>query len=212
MHPVVENFLERPTSHKVVFWLLSLAVITGLCWQYVLQAPLDKRDSLAENIETLEIKIIEQQRIAKELPRFREEVTHFDKKLELALLELPDKREIPDLLTSISVLAIDIGLEVIKFSPRRESVKDFYASVPVSIELEGTFHQLATFFDEVGRLSRIVNIDNITIDIITETKSEVVIRATCQATTFRYLTDEERKKAKSAGAKKKGGKKKRKVR
>ena len=105
------------------------------------------------------------------------------------------------------MLAIDIGLEVIKFSPQREAIKDFYASVPVSIELEGTFHQLATFFDEVGRLSRIVNIDSITIDIITETKTEVIIRATCKATTFRYLTEEER--AKSSSKSKKGGKKKR---
>ena len=105
---------------------------------------------------------------------------------------MPDSKEIPDLLTSISVLAVDTGLEVVKFSPKQEVIKDFYAAVPVFIELEGTFHQLATFFDEVAHLSRVVNISDIKIDIVTESKTEVVIRTTCQATTFRYLSDEER--------------------
>lgn len=210
MNPIIENFLERPTSHKVVFWALSLLILLGICWQYVLQEPFNQRATLATAIEDLQNKIIEQQRISRELPRFKEEVAHFDKKLELALLELPDKKEISDLLTSISVLAVDTGLEIVKFQPKREGIKDFYAAVPVAIELEGTFHQLATFFDEVGRLSRIVNIDGITIDIITETKTEVVIRATCQATTFRYLTDEERKQTTAAA--KNPNKKKRKIR
>ena len=210
MNPVIENFLERPTSHKVAFWVLSLLIFLGLIWQYGLQGPFNKRDSLQESIETLGAKIHEQQRIARDLPKFKEQVGHFDKKLELALLELPDKKEIPDLLTSISVLAIDTGLEIIKFQPKREAIKDFYAAVPVFIELEGSFHQLATFFDEVGRLSRIVNIDGITIDILTESKSEVIIRASCFATTFRYLTDEERKK--TGGSKRKTPRKKRKVR
>lgn len=210
MNPIIENFLERPASHKVGFWILSLLILLGICWQYVLQEPVNKRETLATSIEDLENKIIEQQRIARELPRFKEEVTHFDKKLELALLELPDKKEISDLLTSISVLAVDTGLEIIKFQPKREAIKDFYAAVPVAIELEGTFHQLATFFDEVGRLSRIVNIDGITIDIITETKTEVVIRASCEATTFRYLTDDEQRQ--TAADTKTPAKKKRKIR
>jgi type IV pilus assembly protein PilO len=211
MNPVIENFLERPTSHKVAFWVLSLLIMLGITWQYVLSGPFEEREEVRTKIEDMEIKILEQQRIARDLPKFREEVEYFDKKLELALLELPDKKEISDLLTSISVLAIDTGLEVVKFSPNREALQDFYATVPVSIELEGTFHQLATFFDEVGRLSRIVNVDNITIDIITESKSEVVIRASCQATTFRYLTDEERERTQKA-SKGKSEKKKRKIR
>lgn len=202
MNPAIESFLERPTSHKVGFWLVSLLVLWGISWQYILKTPFEERDTLSVAIEDLHVKIQEQRRIARDLPRYREEVTHFDKKLELALLELPDKKEIPDLLTSISTLAVDTGLEVLKFSPKNETVLDFYAKVPVAIELEGSFHQLATFFDEVGNLSRIVNINAISVDIITETKEEVYIRATCTATTFRYLTEDERKQAQKKGKQK----------
>ncbi len=210
MHPVIENFLERPKGQKLGILGVVFLIIVGLLWQYLLKSPLTELSSLKEKKESLEVQILEQRRIAKELPRFTKEVKEFDKKLEIVLLELPDSKEIPELLSSISTYAIDTGLEILKFSPQHEQIKEFYAEVPVNIELEGTFHQLATFFDEVGHLSRIVNIDEIFVNIVNETKSEVLVRASCRATTFRYLTDEERKAMEAPKEEAKAGRKHRK--
>jgi type IV pilus assembly protein PilO len=208
MHPLVNNILERPKSHQIFFWIVSLLIVCGLSWQYLVKSVWDEKDSLVMEIENLQVKILEQRRIARDLPKFKAEVENYDNKLELLIHELPDSKEIPDLLTSISVLAVDTGLEVVQFTPRPEVMQNFYASVPVDIELEGTFHQLATFFDEVGHMSRVVNIDNITIEILTESNSEVLIRAFCRAVTFRYLTDEERAKLVKPAAPQKGRRRK----
>lgn len=194
MHPIIEKFTERPKNQQIIACSIVVLIILGLCWQYLLKGVINERNDLETSIEDLQVKILEQRRIARDLPRFKEEVQKLDKKLELVLYELPDNKEIPDLLSAISALAVDTGLEVIKFSPKPELLQEFYAMVPVDIELEGSYHQLLTFFDEVGHLSRIVNIDSIAVDIVTESKSEVLIRATCRAVTFRYLSEEEQKK------------------
>ena len=192
MHPMIESFLERPAGHKLAFWVVSLALIGFLSWQYLIKGGFEERARLQEKIEDLNVQIQEQQRIARDLPKFREEIAELDKKLNVVLRELPDKREIEGLLKSVSVLAVDTGLEVIKFAPKGEVTRDFFAEIPVEIELRGTFHELATFFDEVGHLARIINIRDVAITIESETPQEVAIRATCTATTFRYLEEAER--------------------
>ena len=71
-------------------------------------------------------------------------------------------------------------------------MKDFYAEVPVSIAVDGTYHQVATFFDEVGHLSRIVNINQITMKEPVVGDAQVQVKVGCTATTFRYLDEAER--------------------
>jgi len=192
MYAVIENFLERPTSHKIGFWILSLAFISFLFWQYFFKGVWEELEQLQDRVEKLNVQIQEQQRIARDLPKFREETAVLDKKLTAVLRELPDQKEIEGLLKSVSILAVDAGLEVLKFTPQREINRGFYAEIPVEIELRGTFHQLGVFFDEVGHLARIVNIRNIIITIEMEGAREVLIRAKCTAATFRYLEESER--------------------
>ncbi|NLF25467.1 MAG: type 4a pilus biogenesis protein PilO [Deltaproteobacteria bacterium] len=192
MHPVIENFLERPASHKIAFWVFSVVFISFVFWQYFFKGSWEEWEKLQEKVENLNVQIQEQQRIARDLPKFREETAALDKKLAALLRELPDKKEIESLLKSVSVLAVDTGLEVIKFAPQKEIHRGFYAELPVSIELRGTFHQLATFFDEVGHLARVVNIRDVMITIEMEGAREVLIRSKCTAITFRYLDESER--------------------
>ena len=203
MNAFVENILERPTWQKAAIWVGSLGLVVYLVWQFLIADQWEEEDKLKTAIEEVNGKIIEEQRIARELPRFRQEVKDLEIKLKFALQELPDESEIPDLLTSISSLARDAGLTVNLFKPTAENFKDFYAEVPVSIAVEGTFHQIATFFDEVGHLPRIVNINQISIKDPKVGESQVNVKSECVATTFRYLKDSERVQTAEAGDQKK---------
>ncbi len=202
MHPFIENFLERPTSHKAGFWAGSILLISFVFWQYFYGAALKEQDELSNKVQSLTTEIATEKRLARDLGKFRDQVKELDIKLNQALQELPDTREIPDFLRSISDLAREVGLEVPLFRPLPEVRKDFYAEVPVSITVEGTFHQVATFFDEVGRLPRIVNISGITVREPKIGEDRVVIRADCSATTFRYLDESERVQAAATDPKK----------
>lgn len=192
MHPIIENFLERPNGQKAAFFVGSLGFLGFVFWTYFYGPVNTEIQGLEEEVQTLQTQIVNEQRLANNLSKFRVEVKDLDAKLNFALQELPDKREIPDLLSSISNLARDAGLEVKLFKPRPENIRDFYAEVPVEVSVTGTFHQVATFFDEVGQLSRIVNINNIYLREPVIGPSLVTINADCVATTFRYLDDSER--------------------
>jgi len=108
--------------------------------------------------------------------------------------QLPNRKEMADLLNSISNKAQESGLEVLLFRPRAENYQNFYAEVPVDIMVKGSFHNAINFFDEVGRLNRLINIDNIGFKNPTITGDQVILETTSVATAFRFLDDAERKK------------------
>jgi type IV pilus assembly protein PilO len=192
MHPAIENFLEKPIGYKIGAWVVSLLVVSFIFWTWVYKDKLTQLSELEEKQSKLTTEISHERRLAQNLSKFREEVKALDIKLKFALQELPDKKEIPDLLNSISNLAREAGLDVSLFRPMPEVFKDFYAEVPVSVSIEGTFHQIVTFFDEVGRLSRIVNINQIGFRDPIVSEDRVQVKADCVATTFRYLEESER--------------------
>ncbi len=90
---------------------------------------------------------------AANLVRLRKDLQQLDAELKLAISQLPEKREIPDLLSSISAKAQQSGLDVLLFRPRVETFQDFYAEIPVDITVKGSFQNTVSFFDEVGHLA-----------------------------------------------------------
>ncbi|HMO01580.1 MAG TPA: type 4a pilus biogenesis protein PilO [Oligoflexia bacterium] len=198
MHPLVKKFLERPNSHKAAFIVGNVVLLFALVWFLFYSSRLTTSSDLDQKISDLESKIGQEKRLAANLPKVKKAVQALDVKLKQALQELPDRREIPDLIESISGLARDAGLEVVSFKPETEVYRDFYSEVPVSMVVDGTFHQVATFFDEVGHLPRIVNISRISISEPTVTPERVKIKVACKMTTFRFLDEAERAKIEKA--------------
>src|SRR5262249_52684481 len=119
----------------------------------------------------------------------------------------PDQKEIPDLLMNISNKARESGLDILTFRPKAEAPQDFYAEIPVDVSVRGGFHNLVSFFDEVGRLNRLVNINNIDMKNSKPNDDAVVVDTTALVTTFRFLTDEERAKLAAEKAAKEKAKK-----
>ncbi|MDY7038440.1 MAG: type 4a pilus biogenesis protein PilO, partial [Thermodesulfobacteriota bacterium] len=98
---------------------------------------------------------------------------------------LPNKKEIPDLLRTITKLGRESNLEFRLFSPRAERRKGFYLEIPVSIIVSGSYHNVAMFFDKVGRMDRIVNILNVSMKPVKALSTRLV--TTCSAITFRFV-------------------------
>jgi len=163
-------------------------------------------DELQKNYEDLEIRLIKARAAAKNLKKFQEQYKEAQVKFRLALQLLPDTKEIPSLLESISKAGQDSGLEFILFQPSAEVSRDFYAEIPVKIQVKGGYHSLAIFFDKVGKLPRIVNMFDIKITTPKTKGTQGYLDASCVAMTYRFLEASEMKASK---AKKKKKKKKR---
>jgi len=119
--------------------------------------------------------------------------------LDNALTELPNQKEIPTLLTSITSKGKDAGLDFLIFRPKAETPKDFYSEVPVDISILGSYYNIANFFVAVGTLPRIVNITNLNVAEIKNTGGRMVLKVNCLATTFRFLEKKEIKDEKKKG-------------
>jgi type IV pilus assembly protein PilO len=103
----------------------------------------------------------------------------------LALRLLPTSSEIPALLKSITKLGNDSNLQFLLFSPEREVPKEeLYVEIPVSIEVMGGYHDVAMFFDKIGKLDRIVNIINVS--MIPAKSDTTMLRTKCRALTYRF--------------------------
>ena len=124
---------------------------------------------------------------AARLPEFRREVERKEATLQALSRILPSQKEVDDLLRKVQQLAAESSLDVLSFKPEATRPQDFYAEWPISLELDGSYHNLAYFFDRLSRLSRIVNVSNLEIDANREPTISSTISASCTATTFVFI-------------------------
>lgn len=191
MDPQIEKILKLPTRHKVALLVLIL-MLEGAAFFYALYQPRMKElTALQTRLEELQNQINENRRIANNLPRYRAEYEKLKKDLDNALTELPNQKEIPSLLTSITSVGKGAGLDFLLFRPKPEVPKDFYAEVPVDIAVSGTFYNVADFFVAVANLPRIVNINNVSFSDIKSSGGRTTLKVNCLATTFRFLDKKE---------------------
>ena len=124
---------------------------------------------------------------AKKLPEFRAQVGELEARLENLRAVLPEEKDAADLLNRMQTVASQSSLTIKGFKPGATVTKQLHAEWPISLELEGTYHNLATFYDRVGKFTRIVNVSGVNIKAKDRQTGNVTISATCTATTFVLL-------------------------
>jgi type IV pilus assembly protein PilO len=197
MDPRVEKILKLPTKQKIGI-MVAVLLIEAAALTYLLWVPKYKQlTELKAQHAKLQVEVEEKVKIANNLPKIQKEFNDLNIELEKALTELPNSKEIPSLLTSITSLGKGAGLDFLVFKPKPEVVKDFYAEVPVDITIAGSYMSVANFFSAVANLPRIVNITNVDFADVKNVNNRMMTKVTCLATTFRFLGKEEIKNDKN---------------
>jgi type IV pilus assembly protein PilO len=194
MGNLISRILELPKHQQIGLLVGLILAILVVDFLYLYSPNSDRISSLSEEIEAARNERDKKKKLAANLPKLQQEIRNLDGMLKQAVAQLPDQKEVPNLLSSISNKARESGLEIIVFRPRAENFQDFYAEIPVDVVVRGGFHNVATFFDEVGRLDRLVNLGNINLKHYRVNEDNVTIQASTMATTFRFLNEGERKK------------------
>ena len=202
MNPQVEKILKLPTKQKVLI-LVLVVIMEAAALVWFLYLPKHKElTGLKADLAKLQTEIDEKTRIANNLPRLQREFDQLNIELAQALTELPNSKEIPSLLTSITTVGKNAGLDFLVFKPKGEVPKDFYAEVPVDITVSGSYFSVANFFAAVANLPRIVNISSVAFSDIKNVNNRMMTKVTCLATTFRFLDKKEIKDDKKAAPQK----------
>ncbi len=183
----LETVVKLPTSKKILILGVLVAVVVGL-YVYLIYWPnqeLLKKKKV--EMAALESQVRELRIVAANMKRFQAESAKLREELKVAITQLPTSKEIPALLTNISRLGKDSGLEFLLFKPAGEVSKEFYAEIPVEIRVRGSYNNVALFFDKVGKLPRIVNISEVGMDNAKEAFGRWEINTSCTATTFKFV-------------------------
>ena len=209
MEKLIERIAKAPLGAKLGVVAAALVLVTAVNY-FVMAIPYGdsivemetKRKRVAADQEKLDRDFIEKTAIANDLNRFRKEKELLEQRLEEALAELPEEKRIDELLQLFQDRAQKAGLEINTIEPLAEKPEGFYARIPIPMTVTGSFHEVATFFDALGRLRRIVNVSEITLDTPKDVKGKVVVSAKFLVTTFMFVDPKAAQDAKSA---KKGG-------
>jgi len=168
------------------FLALSLAGAGAFVYYYEMPQRLEM-ESRRQQLEGLKRDITMGMNTARKLPEFRAQVGELEARLNNLKAVLPEEKDAADLLNRMQTVAAQSNMTIKGFKPSPTVTKQLHAEWPITLELEGTYHNLALFFDRVGKFTRIVNISNVDIKGKDKPVASSTISASCTATTFVLL-------------------------
>lgn len=182
-----DDFMKLPWfGQLLVFVGIALAII--LVSYYLVVKDL-KTKTIVNNNEwgRLQTEISKGRENKRRTEQFMQESQRIEAQLNFLKRILPEKEELADLYTKIQERASHFGLKVVLFKPGKEVDRQYYVEYPIDITLNSEYHGLAKFFEDIGRLQRIVNISNINMQARTfKDKPEFSLEGKIVAATYTY--------------------------
>jgi len=209
----MDAFYKLPTSKKVVILVVLICVVIGLYAYGFFIPQRNELNTLKSELNNLVRELNESKAIAKDLEKFKKQVEQLNIELTNALTQLPNEKEIPEILRNISALGRESKLKFTLFRPKPEEPQQFYARVPIELVFLGNYHNTGIFFDKVSKVPRIINVVNFNMvrakdQDKSKGDSEIWVRTSCLVNTYRFIEKrtEETKSEEKKGEEKKIGK------
>ncbi len=182
---MVESINSKSFQARILILLVIIAVLAGAFYYFLLEPKRSEIKSLQTTLQKREKLRNEYENIARELPKFEAENKRLQNEFKQAAKKLPVKKEIATLIDSIYSAVNASGLKPIAFTPKKEVQKEVYIEIPISLNVRGSYFELANFFDRIAKLPRIVNIRNMSLKVSKNTRKKMILNATFSAVTFR---------------------------
>ena len=194
MEQLIERINKLATPAKAgIIAALILLITAGTYY-----ALIDDLDTAIAGIKAdqnaKEITLAEKQAIADNLNERRKEMDALDQKFQEALTQLPEKKDIEELLSQLSDVGKKSGLEISKVVPGGEAAEGFYSRIPISMAVSGNYNEIAMFLQEIANLRRIVNVSNLKLATPVVKGDKVTLSSEFMATTFRFTESKGGKK------------------
>ncbi len=189
MDKYLDQFVKAPPTVKFGGLGITVVLLTVANYFLVIQPTEKAINGQISQRRKLDLELAEKSEIAQNLNERRREMDVLEQKLSEALTELPEKRDIEELLAQINDIGKKSGLEISSVTPGKESVGsgDFFARIPLKMTVSGNYHEIALFLQEMSNMRRIVNINNIKLGAAALKNEKVVLQSSFLATTFRFV-------------------------
>lgn len=185
------NWQDPGTWHVAPKLLVLLAILVAIPvggYFFDTQSQLDELERGAQDEAKLKVDYVDKKRQAVNLDLHRQQLREIDTQFGALLRQLPNKSQMDALLVDINQAGLGRGLQFELFKPApSESTREFYAELPITVKVVGTYHDMGAFASDVGQLSRIVTLNNVAI----KASKDGILVMDATARTFRYLDDAE---------------------
>lgn len=181
----VKDLAALPLSVKILGVAVICFLILGAGYWFVIADELEQRSVAQQQEQTLRETYLSKKLLALNIDLYRSQMEEMQQTFGSLLRQLPNTTEVPDLLVDITQAGLGRGLEFSLFRPEKEQPKDFYAELPISLQVSGTYHELAQFISDVAALPRIVTFGDINITSGKSKTGQLSMQA--MARTYRYL-------------------------
>ena len=192
----INNLGSWPVPIKIGGILVVCAIVLFAGFWFLIQGELEQYSEAQLKEEGLRETYMNKKALAINLPAYKEQMEEMEQTFGSLLRQLPNTTEVPDLLVDITQAGLGRGLEFALFRPEKELPKDFYAEMPISVEVRGTYHELAQFVSDVAALPRIVTFGDIAISASKDNK----LTMSAKAKTYRYMEEGSVKKQEKPGS------------
>lgn len=193
-----------PTPLKVAAMAILFGALLLVGYWFIWKDQMEALDQSRQQEQKLRTEFLDKKKQALNLDLYREQVKEIEQVFGALVRQLPNKSEMEALLTDINQAGLGRGLEFDLFKPAPETLRDFYAELPITMRITGGYHDLARFASDVAQLPRIVTLNNLAIS----PNKDGVLTLDSVAMTYRYLDEEEIAKSKKATKEKDKGAKK----
>jgi type IV pilus assembly protein PilO len=184
VEPLIQKIGELTKVQRIIICCLSVALILGGCIYFLYMPKYEAIAKLKKEISEQEDTLKKTKANAQQLAEYQQKLEAAQAKFNIVAKALPLSNEIPSLLTGISQVGKDSGLSFLLFKPEPEVVKEFYAELPVTMNLSGTYHDLGVFFDQLAGMARIVNVKKFDMQI---PKEGSALTIACTAETYKFV-------------------------
>ncbi|WP_374259478.1 type 4a pilus biogenesis protein PilO [Zoogloea sp.] len=193
---------QWPLAPRVAFLVaVFLAIVVG-GWWLDWSAQWEQLETKRAEETNLKQEWRDKKEQAVNLPEYKRQLSEIDRQFGALLKQLPNRSEMESLLADINQAGLGRGLQFELFKPGTESMKDFYAELPIAVRVVGSYHDLGEFVSDVAQMPRIVTLN----DVAIEAQKEGSLKFDATAVTYRYLDDEEVAKLRKEKAKEKAAK------
>jgi type IV pilus assembly protein PilO len=184
-------------SYKILFSLVVNVLIFMLLFYFIISPQIDTKQRLAADLNKLDSELKSMVAIKNNIEKHRKEYAQLQEVLQQMLRELPETKDIPNLLRNVSGAGAEARLKITHFEPKTVQTKEFYGELPFSIRYTGPFHHIGYFFDSVRRMERIINITSFSLSVDPKSSpTNVVLTGDCTAKTYVYLGEQPKQQKK----------------
>lgn len=175
-----------PKKYKLIIMGALCLLLFAAAFMLLLKPKMEEKKVVATDLASVRQEMQRLQDIRNNMPKTRKEYAEVKERLQELLGQMPEQKDIPNLLRQVSSLSHETGARIKYFEPKGVQAKEFYSELPFELRYSGGYHNMGYFFDGIRRLERIVHVTSFSLEAKTVSTTKTILEGSCMAKTYVY--------------------------